>query len=71
MPSPMPLSRFLTTPGLNSVNQGGEPATVMLRTVPGGGGAWLNFGTPETSSVTSNHSLVMVRFSVLPVWVCR
>ena len=73
MPSPMPPSRFLTAAGLNRLNHAGEPLTVMLFTVPGGvlsSVIFANFGVPEISSVTSNHSLVMVRLPSLTVWVC-
>ena len=74
MPSPMPPSRFLTAAGLNRLNHAGAPVTVMLFTVPGrvlSSVSLENFGVPEMSSVTSNHSLVMVRFPFLTVWVCR
>ena len=71
MPSPMPPSMFLAAAGLNRLNHAGEPLTVMLSTMPGGVLAFANFGVPEISSVTSNHSLVMVRLPFLTVWVCR
>ena len=71
MPSPMPVSMFLSAAGLNRANHAGEPSTVRLSTMPRGALRGVKTGAPSGPSEMANHSLQIVRCVPLTVWVCR